>query len=550
MQDNVSSVLPTGKPRDVLEGVKNAFMSAALGTLTGLASFLMFPFAGYKGKGFKGFLVGGIIGTILAVVASLVGVLNGIYQIIMGALETPWALQSIWAGKIWDDTKREWIIYNLKQEAQEVTSSNYKERQVKDLTYYELLGVSSNATAKEIKRAYYRKAKDVHPDKTDDVDAAERFLKLHTAYRTLYDDEKRSEYDKWGKGATSDGATVNFDAQVFFAVLFGSGAVEPYIGELTVASFVDRMIKLAQSGVNSGDDLLQLWEESKEMSKKRRIEISLNLLDRISPYVNGTMSNDEFVVYCQLEANKIHETAFGHTFLAAIGSAMKIHANLFLGFHKSVLHWPLGLYFLVTKKQRRTIGTLRSATKTYHVIRAVMNSTEDQQEQVGNDDSRNEGTRNGSKRNISSEKIEELLPAVLDMAWAYNVNDISDTLGAACFKLVHDAGVSFNERLRRADALKIMGDVFAVQSTGDGNNLCKDEESAANDLRIRIEVAYMVAQMKVRICHHSACMFFFLQVTDSQDNISNKRKARGEAMSTEEPEDMIKRAKRQSVQGS
>ncbi len=54
-------------------------------------------------------------------------------------------------------------------------------------TYYKILGVSSNATVEEIKRAYRQKAKELHPDKNKSPDAHEQFILLTEAYECLTD---------------------------------------------------------------------------------------------------------------------------------------------------------------------------------------------------------------------------------------------------------------------------------------------------------------------------------------------------------------------------
>lgn len=54
-------------------------------------------------------------------------------------------------------------------------------------TYYKILGVSSNATVEEIKRAYRQKAKELHPDKNKNPEAHEQFILLTEAYECLTD---------------------------------------------------------------------------------------------------------------------------------------------------------------------------------------------------------------------------------------------------------------------------------------------------------------------------------------------------------------------------
>ncbi|KAI3764808.1 hypothetical protein L2E82_14824 [Cichorium intybus] len=65
--------------------------------------------------------------------------------------------------------------------------------------YYDTLGVNKNATASEIKKAYYGLAKKWHPDANkDDPEAETRFQEVSKAYEVLKDEEKRAQYDQLG----------------------------------------------------------------------------------------------------------------------------------------------------------------------------------------------------------------------------------------------------------------------------------------------------------------------------------------------------------------
>ena len=71
----------------------------------------------------------------------------------------------------------------------------------KQKNYYEMFGVSKNASEAEIKKRYRKLAKKHHPDKNrDDPEKAKiKFQKLQTIYDVLSDSEKRKLYDECGK---------------------------------------------------------------------------------------------------------------------------------------------------------------------------------------------------------------------------------------------------------------------------------------------------------------------------------------------------------------
>jgi len=97
--------------------------------------------------------------------------------------------------------------------------------------FYELLGVSRNATAEELKKAYRRRARELHPDANpDDVRAAEEFKEVARAYQVLSDPEQRQRYDQFGEAGIGGAAGGPNAEDIFggglgdiFDAFFGGG---------------------------------------------------------------------------------------------------------------------------------------------------------------------------------------------------------------------------------------------------------------------------------------------------------------------------------------
>jgi len=102
--------------------------------------------------------------------------------------------------------------------------------------YYDILGISKNADAEEIKRAYRKLAMQYHPDRNPgDAEAEAKFKEASEAYGVLSDAEKRARYDRYGHaGLEGFGGGPQFtDVHSIFDLfgdIFGGGFAEMFGG--------------------------------------------------------------------------------------------------------------------------------------------------------------------------------------------------------------------------------------------------------------------------------------------------------------------------------
>ena len=495
-------IFPAERPRSIITGVANGAKSVMIGTILGASSIVGLPvgyyyFLGGDEKDWKGVLVSTIAGFFVGVPVVAVFGIHAAYSVGMGTLQTPFTVAATLAGLTWDSSQSKWHYYSLPDDYQRTIANYTRSKAPADSTLYHVLGVDAHATPKDIKRAYYTKAKDVHPDKNPDPSAAATFLKLHDAYQILSDTDQRATYDEWGlsssssssssdsNNANSDGMTIEFDPRTFFVILFGSQqVVEQYTGELGISSFVDVMVQLAKSGVNP-ETLLKMSHQLERQPRKRQVEIAMNLINRVQSY--SRRKEQTFRQLARQEAQQILETPFGAEFLEAIGRPMLLEANLYLG----GVDWGLSARGRKKKRQvHNVVHVLNRIVNVGNTFYQVANETE------SNTDSNNNNSQNNPLEAImlTEEDMEKLLPDMLELAWSFNALDIASAMGGACHRLFADTSVSRKERKRRALGLKILAQEM-IKALPPPKTL---EEKDAKEMAARVGVAVHAARRKVR----------------------------------------------------
>lgn len=112
--------------------------------------------------------------------------------------------------------------------------------------YYEILGVSRNASKAEIKDAYRRLALHHHPDLNKSPEAEEKFRELSEAYAVLSDEEKRQQYDQsWDSEIDNRYTPEDVFRGVDFGVVHPEPARSPKSGKLHSFSWAVIIVLIA-----------------------------------------------------------------------------------------------------------------------------------------------------------------------------------------------------------------------------------------------------------------------------------------------------------------
>lgn len=138
--------------------------------------------------------------------------------------------------------------------------------------YYEVLGVSKNASEDEIKKAYRQLAKKYHPDINKEPDAEEKFKEINEAYEVLSDPNKKSQYDQFGFAGNQQG----FGGQGGFQGGFGDFSdLGDIFGSFFGGGFKSGSRSRSQRGADLEVEMTITFEESVSGCKKK-INVSVD----------------------------------------------------------------------------------------------------------------------------------------------------------------------------------------------------------------------------------------------------------------------------------
>lgn len=463
----VKVVFSTRPPRNAVRGVGSALWNVAVGTcLAPVVGLAMLPHQIHQ----RGFLVGLVPGLIMAnvwaVAFAVLGYAAAAQQLVYSVMH------QIACPAHYLVTMRHWDAYacrfvqpsssgaypglehelppeTLRRYAMRRAAKSKSDREKREAKYdspnkkggnreerslYDVLGVPSTATDKEIKEAYTKMAMKLHPDHNPSKNAHEQFDTLTKAYRTLSNADKRAKYDAAGNDGVEDLGSKKRDG---VRGLFGGDQLQKLVGDVRTGSFSMRVI----DGLDYTQDELVTFQA-------RMLSDACNTL---LSYLEGASLSETAAqqAVSQQQEGSAKKTAVttnngkgSSTWGATTRS--KVHRFINTGLSKEVLFLVGHEYLRVCDHAESTglVGRLRLAA-TSVIPRRV------------------EVRMHQAKVLLRARpSVMKDTATLIDLAWYLSASELEYTARFAAWSVLNDPTIAEDERKRRLSALRQLGAFF------------------------------------------------------------------------------------------
>jgi len=385
-------------------------------------------------------------------------------------------------GKRFDAAQGKWVIDNLEAEEKDLVGipeddddilktshesagtdileessgvSSTTGKKVKDMKYYDLLGVPVDAPDSKIKRAYYIKARIWHPDKNSSEEAKAKFQEIGEAYQVLGDEKLRAIYDRDGEEGLSadktDAAVESLDPSLIFTFLFGNDSFNDIVGRLQLVTQ-----QLVDGTDRDPTTSIATHEELRELERRRVLRLALALRKRIEIYIEGNTEGAKSE--WRKEGERLVEVRYGQELINTVGRT----------------------YVLVATQVIGSFGEGISAKhKAFDMKYGAMKNAQQAARK----------TQAGAQGKVEAE---DTLPSMIEMMWSMTVIDITGTIKEVVMKLCKDMSVSSDVRNKRANAIKELGEIWESMESK-----AKDgDEKDARNLYMSATAAAMEAHLE------------------------------------------------------
>ncbi|ORX40966.1 X-domain of DnaJ-containing-domain-containing protein [Kockovaella imperatae] len=342
-----------------------------------------------------------------------------------------------------------------------------------DLAYYDVLGLDSQCTTEDVKKAYRRLAIKLHPDKNrDDPDAEEKFKQISIAYQVLSDPDLRHKYNEFGQkngGGSAEPAGGFQDPEEVFGKMFGGDKFEPLIGQISIGKDMKDAFQ-QQSEQEEGDMMIgpggrrmmtpeamqrkmardRIRAEEKARIRKERVDkLAEALQNKLAVFTEAARGPEDkavaasFKEKCRLEAEELKDESYGVELLNAIGRAYQAKSSQHMA---SSQFAPLGWFHGAKNTFNAvsdTVSTLRSALELKAIFDKLQAS-----EQAG----------------LAPEQLRKLEEQAAEQGmrtmWKGAKLEVESVVRETSEKVLADPSISAEKRHMRAVALGLMAEAF------------------------------------------------------------------------------------------
>lgn len=498
----VEHILGVTKPKHLGQGLTSGVGYILRGAVGAAGAIVLCPTVGagegHKEAGVLGGVAGGITGAATGIVqaANVLGggIVTGVGQIARGVAATPNAVIAPTRGCWWNPNEGKWVKTNLLEEERWIkaqpeydedilgaeaipedkrnsattTTAAVPSKKVKDMYYYDKLGLDPGVDSEMIKRRYFIIARKYSPDRAGANKEAEReFQEIGRAYTILMNPDLRAKYDRVGRDLLweEEDEPPEVDPFMLYTLLFGSEKFNDYIGKLA-----------AVTSARVGDEKHKkiTMNKARLLQKRRVTRMALKLAERLQQWAEDDLQSSA-VAEWTAEAEVLCEASYGVELVRVIGRAYTLTAVQFLG----ALNKGVGMPSISDWARKQAEKVKSNTERLAHKVSSV-GGDKDQvslHQCVGTAIDKSDGDADLEDMAMDALKKSRLQRTALDLLWRQTVVDITNTIHESAQMVLNDHSVSSDIRKRRAKALEACGDIFekAVRRSGESVPLQQKE---------------------------------------------------------------------------